>query len=168
MLNEEAVRDQAGPIVDPNFLIGLLRAFLPASHQHQPDEDGIGTENGSLQVREQAGEALWDAAASATQAAELACLGFVEYAPALLYRALQHDQLRLVELTVGILANLACHEATVSLVAGDPSIRGLAIELLNAEQDAPCLIETCRLVNLCILHAPASDWQSNTKQAYSR
>lgn len=147
--------------VDPAWLIGQLRAFLPTPTQPSTAPNAARQQQAEpfSANREQAGEALWDLAASPAQAQALEKLGLVDCAPALLCDALQHGQLRIAELMVGILGNLVCHQASARTVIASSGIRQLAADLLRELEDAPCLAELCRLCSSCISQEAGPEWR---------
>ena len=155
--------------IDPGWLIGQLRAFLPTPLQASAEPDAAPQQHAEASaVREQAGEALWDLAASPAQAQALAELGLVDCAPALLCDALQHGQLRIAELMVGILGNLVCHQASAQSVIARAALRQLAADLLRELEDAPCLAELCRLCSSCIGQEAGPEWRQSLMAATPR
>lgn len=154
--------------VDPAWVIGQLRAFLPSTQQAYVDPADSPEQQAGAPSREEAGEALWDLAASPAQAHALAALGLVDCAPALLCDALQHGQLRIAELTVGILGNLVCHQASAAAIVSSDGLRQLSSDLLLELEDAPCLSELCRLCSSCISQEAGTEWRQRAHTNWAR
>ena len=172
MQESASPESQGNTLLDPAYVIGLLRAFLPSplhSSNTPGHPDSLGAETTVLpSSREQAGEELWDLAASSSHASLLVTLQLVSYAPALVQEALQREDVRLVELTLGILGNLSCHGSTVAAVADSTEIRQLMMEALMELEDAAALTEACRLASSCISQHASAELLSNIRPAYSR
>lgn len=155
--------DHSNTVLDPAWAIGLVRAFLPAPPQAHAYQQEVLTVS-----REQAGEALWDLAANAATASLLTELQLLNFASSLAEEAVRSREFRLVELLLGILSNIACHDATAALVAGSADIRRLNVRLLCELDDTQSLTESCRLASTCITNCPSPELVSSLEECLPR
>jgi hypothetical protein len=118
---EQVFVDAEESMIDPSFLISLLVRLLPRRRDAEPEEGGedTGGEGPFSQDTVDAGEIVWDLSSTACHAelflrhgAVGVCLHLVEHPDA---------SNRLVEIGIGVLANMAAHPALCNHILGPAS-----------------------------------------------
>ncbi|XP_021767391.1 uncharacterized protein LOC110731813 [Chenopodium quinoa] len=93
---------------------------------------------------EESGCVLWDLAAS-KEHAEFMVQNFV--LEVLLANLVTSDSVRITEIDLGIIGNLACHEALMDQITSNNKLLETIVDQVFSD-DAPCLCEVCRLLTL--------------------
>ena len=65
---------------------------------------------------------------------------------------------RLVEISAGILGNLACHKALQSRLAETPQLQQSVLLAALMRDDAGCICEACRLLSAVLAGSHAENW----------
>ncbi|KAF8681824.1 hypothetical protein HU200_045265 [Digitaria exilis] len=133
--------------VDPSYTISLIRQLLPqgsnvekefSAKQGAPEGTGVNSDNGdSAQIEnkdpwEECGCILWDLAASKPQA-------------------------ELMEICIGIMGNLACHESLVNAISMQNGLTATVVDQLFLD-DSACLSETFRFLAAVLRSGTSVSW----------
>ncbi|KAK9158753.1 hypothetical protein Scep_005327 [Stephania cephalantha] len=149
--------------VDPSYIISLIRKLIPSTPQNQnnpraaaaaaKDEteavktfgksDGLAMLGGE-EAWEENGCILWDLAANKTHA-ELMVENLL--LDVLLASLTLFQSARITEISLGILANLACHEVPRKCVFSSKGLVDVVVDQLFSD-DSSCLYEAFRLLTL--------------------
>jgi hypothetical protein len=100
-------------------------------------------------TREQAGCLLWDCSASTTFAVQLIEHSILDVIVLVLQQSLpqqRQDDARMVELCLGICANLCSVEQAAQKATATPGLVDLVVDQALLSQDAPVLVECTRLL----------------------
>eukprot|EP00958_Prasinococcus_capsulatus_P011364 scaffold1127_cov361-Prasinococcus_capsulatus_cf.AAC.16 len=175
------VADDPTTLLDPSTIISFLRRLLPSegstatdiadrkegsgvSHGGQSakdantegggdeEEEGSNPSHSELKEREEVGCILWDLSTCLEHAEFLVENFAVKVIGSVLAKyAMQPEASRLTEVTVGVLANIACHRKLSQAPSlGDEELIPLVLSVLCRSTDAACLTEFCRLLSaLC-------------------
>lgn len=145
--------------------IALLRDFLSVAGHHEPT---LGWEA--------AGEELWDASASAEDAALQVQHGvpavLQTVVRAVLDRPHEAHGARVIEICMGVMANLASHSELCSQLLRQQGLAALVVDRVLWQNDAAVLSEACRLASGMLLATcqDVHDWCQllSTEEALGR
>ncbi|XP_051113593.1 uncharacterized protein LOC127239467 isoform X2 [Andrographis paniculata] len=115
---------------------------------------------------EECGCVLWDLAAGEDHAQFMIQNLILEV---LLANLVVSQSSRITEISLGIIGNLACHEATRKQIASTNGLVKVIVEQLLLD-DVPCLCEACRVLTLCLQGCEGAVWAEalQTEQMLSR
>ena len=125
----------------------------------QPDTHIVHLKQDIL-TREQAGCLLWDFSASTSFAVQLIEHSMLDVIVMVLQQSLpqqQEDDARMVELCLGICANLCSVDQAAHKATATPGLVDLVINQAYLTQDVPVLVECCRLL-AAALACSVSTW----------
>ncbi|XP_062093120.1 uncharacterized protein LOC133798698 [Humulus lupulus] len=161
--------------VDPSYVISLIRKLLPTTQaQAQPQKESMELDQQqeqqqqhhnhhdhdslSLGVGDQAWEdygcILWDLAANKTHADFMVENLLLQVLSANL---MVQQSARAIEICLGIIGNLACHEGPMRLIVSTNGLIELIVNQLFLD-DTQCLCEACRLFSLGLRSSESSTW----------
>ncbi|MCL7047845.1 hypothetical protein MKW94_021924 [Papaver nudicaule] len=103
---------------------------------------------------EEYGCVLWDLAANKTHAVFMVENLLLDV---LLASLAISQSVRVIEINLGILANLACHEAPRSSIISTNGLINLIVDKLFVD-DSSCLSEVCRFLTLALRHSGSIIW----------
>ncbi|XP_022730759.1 protein saal1 isoform X2 [Durio zibethinus] len=135
--------------VDPSYVISLIRKLLPVDSRNGEDEKDSrhGGENARLsageEVWEECGCVLWDLAANQTHA-ELMVQNLV--LEVLSANLMVTQSVRVTEICLGIMGNLACHEVPMKHIISTDGLIAVIVDQLFLD-DTQCLCEAFRLLS---------------------
>ncbi|KAB1227344.1 Protein saal1 [Morella rubra] len=118
---------------------------------HRSDRPSI---SGGEEDWEEYGCILWDLAASKTNAELMAQNLIVEV---LLANLLVTESVRVKEISLGIIGNLACHEVPLKCIVSTNGLVEIIVDQLFLD-DAQCLSEVCRLLTLGLQSCESIVW----------
>ncbi|XP_047308420.1 uncharacterized protein LOC124911925 [Impatiens glandulifera] len=121
------------------------------------DGDQQGKEHGSVKedIWEDCGCILWDLAASQTHAEFMVQNLVLEV---LLANLMIPQSVRVKEICLGILGNLACHKVSRERIECTNQLISVIVDQLMILDDAACLCETCRVVTLGLQGSECVSW----------
>ncbi|CAN6692247.1 unnamed protein product [Malus baccata var. baccata] len=126
-------------------------------HKNAPEEgenvDLYGVPVG-IEAWEEYGCILWDLAASKTHA-ELMVQNLV--LEVLLANLMVSQSVRAMEISLGIIGNLACHEVPMKQIISTNGLIGIIVDQLFSD-DAQCLCEICRLLTVGLHSSERITW----------
>uniref|UniRef100_A0A803M697 Uncharacterized protein n=1 Tax=Chenopodium quinoa TaxID=63459 RepID=A0A803M697_CHEQI len=156
--NDQRANGTSSPKIDSglNNLNGHLASIETVNSEpvdlEQPSKSA-GTDDNDIEPREktarekaweESGCVLWDLAAS-KEHAEFMVQNFV--LEVLLANLVTSDSVRITEIDLGILGNLACHEALMDQITSNNKLLETIVDQVFSD-DALCLCEVCRLLTL--------------------
>lgn len=103
---------------------------------------------------EESGCVLWDLAASKDHAEFMVQNLVLEV---LLANLLTSDSVRITEISLGIMGNLACHEVLMDQITSNDKLLETIVDQVFSD-DAPCLCEVCRLLTLGLQGCQSVAW----------
>jgi hypothetical protein len=131
--------------IDPSSLLRLARTFLGAATAG-PSSSSSGTGGSTAPEWEEAGCAVWDAAADPFLASLLDDSGVLPMLVELAKVLLSRGEWRGAELSVGALAAAACHRHLAATFALHSGLVELAVGAVEGVDDAAVVQESLRLV----------------------
>ncbi|KAH9700092.1 ARM repeat superfamily protein [Citrus sinensis] len=137
----------------------VVNGFEKSSYQDGDDEnlcrkvEQPGVSAGE-EVWEEYGCVLWDLAASRNHA-ELMVENLV--LEVLLANLMIPQTVRVAEIILGIIGNLACHEVLMQRIVSTQGLNEIIVDQLFLD-DTQCLIEACRLLTLCLQGSECIIW----------
>ncbi|KAH9660282.1 ARM repeat superfamily protein [Citrus sinensis] len=137
----------------------VVNGFEKSSYQDGDDEnlcrkvEQPGVSAGE-EVWEEYGCVLWDLAASRNHA-ELMVENLV--LEVLLANLMIPQTVRVAEIILGIIGNLACHEVLMQRIVSTQGLIEIIVDQLFLD-DTQCLIEACRLLTLCLQGSECIIW----------
>ncbi|KAF4393425.1 hypothetical protein F8388_023229 [Cannabis sativa] len=155
--------------VDPSYVISLIRKLLPTTQpqqetmqldqqQQQQQQPNHHHESLSVGVGDQAWEdygcILWDLAANKTHADFMVENLLLQVLSANL--TVQQSS-RAIEICLGIIGNLACHEDPMRLIVSTNGLVKLIVNQIFLD-DTQCLCEACRLLSLGVRSSESGTW----------
>ncbi|PON98747.1 Armadillo-type fold containing protein [Trema orientale] len=161
--------------VDPSYVISLIRKLVPTNVTvKQPShtdnvcvaEEGMDLDNqpapnpnhNSVSLGEEAWEeygcTLWDLSATKTHAEMMVENLLLEVLSANL---MVQQSMRAIEICLGIIGNLACHEVPLKHIVSTNGLTDLIVNQLFVD-DTQCLCEACRLFSLGLRSSESGVW----------
>ncbi|XP_021279279.1 protein SAAL1 isoform X3 [Herrania umbratica] len=146
--------------VDPSYVISLIRKLLPLDARNGEDEEdsGRGGENARVSagevVWEECGCVLWDLAANQTHAELMVQNLILEVLSAHL---MVTQSVRVTEICLGIMGNLACHEVPMKRIVSTNGLISAIVDQLSLD-DTQCLCEAFRLLSLGLQGSECRIW----------
>jgi phosphoketolase len=128
---------------DASRVIQLLRVFLTAAKDDAPQQPDAHEDQGW----ETSGCTLWDLAALEHPAAVLAAAGGVPMLQLLATTMMERQQWRAAEISLGTLANLACHPEPRRDMAQSAALAEVAVQRALWADDPATVGEACRLAS---------------------
>ncbi|KAK9821706.1 hypothetical protein WJX74_010917 [Apatococcus lobatus] len=177
LANEDPAEDTA---LDPAFILRLVRQLIPSNGQQKscqqplelpttqdasPRDSLEEAHSGTPNQQEDAGCILWDLSTSEGSAEFLIRHQLLELLPLVLQDALSSGKLRLVEILIGVLGNLACHTTALQQLSQTPSILQEVTREVMWLEDPACLSEACRLVSTAIMAESRTPWLQSLQEA---
>ncbi|XP_076935608.1 uncharacterized protein LOC143602354 [Bidens hawaiensis] len=142
--------------VDPSYIISLIRKLLPPAMSATSTNDQ--EKNASPSVGdvcwEEYGCVLWDLATSRTHAEFMVQNLILEV---ILATLMVSQSPRVMEISLGIIGNLACHEVSRKQIATVKGLIEIIVDQLFVD-DTPCLCEEFRLLTLCLQGSEGVSW----------
>lgn len=118
----------------------------PRHSEGQEDSDGVSDDDW-----ETSGCLLWDIAAIPEQADLLMSNNIRDILQTVIVASINQQHWRALEISLGTLANLACHKAFRNALLSTPALAELVLDRALWVDDAPSLGEACRLLSVLCL-----------------
>ncbi|KNA21993.1 hypothetical protein SOVF_038050 isoform A [Spinacia oleracea] len=121
-----------------------------------PDDNdtGLPKKTAREEVWEECGCVLWDLAANKEHAEYMVQNLVLEV---LLANLLTSDSVRITEISLGIIGNLACHEVLMDKITSTNKLLETIVDQVFSD-DPPCLCEVCRLLTLGLQGSQSVVW----------
>ncbi|XVF69061.1 hypothetical protein PTKIN_Ptkin11bG0050800 [Pterospermum kingtungense] len=151
--------DEVGSSKDDCKSMETVDDFSKSDLQGGDEEDSHGGEENNRasageEVWEECGCVLWDLAANQTHA-ELMVQNLV--LEVLLANLMIGQSVRVTEICLGIMGNLACHEVPMKRMVSTDGLIPVIVDLLFLD-DTQCLCEAFRLLSLCLQSSEFIKW----------
>jgi hypothetical protein len=150
--DSQCVESSSASAIEPVYVIQSLRRFI-----EEISEAGV-RQGQSDQDSEESGCIIWDVSALPDQALFLLDNGLLEILAALLPQAAALEKWRWVEVALGTLANIACHEAGAASISTSEKLAAWVINQAVSLNDQACVSEACRLAATLLKMGPSTVW----------